>query len=304
MKPATSAQALVVSGYLGAGKTTLVRSLLEQGQREGIRTAVVSNEFGDLGIDEALLASSADMIELTGGCVCCRLSDDLVRTLQTLWERARPDRVIVETSGVALPYDTLINFWRDPVRAWATDELAVVVASAVQLAEERDLDATFQDQVCSADLVVLSKVDLVEPAALGRALTRLEAMQPGLEVVRSARGRVDSRLLFPPPSAEEPASRTRKPPPERAHPHHEDEFESREIVVAAGVDPAELAESLQRRRATRVKGFVETAAGLRLVQGVGGHVEVSAPERTPPPQLVGRLVAIERKRSAKGETSR
>jgi cobalamin biosynthesis protein CobW len=103
------AQALVVSGFLGSGKTTLVRRLLEDGQREGIRTAVVSNEFGALGIDEALLAGTAhavsdgsgvDFVELAGGCVCCRLSDDLLRTLHELWTRTHPERVIVETSGV------------------------------------------------------------------------------------------------------------------------------------------------------------------------------------------------------------
>src|SRR6185369_16467833 len=127
------AQCLVVSGFLGSGKTTLVRSLLEQGQKDGIRTAVVSNEFGELGIDEALLASAeGDFVELAGGCVCCRLSDDLLRTLQQLWERSRPERVIVETSGVALPYDTLINFWRDPVRSWAIDASSAVVVSARQ----------------------------------------------------------------------------------------------------------------------------------------------------------------------------
>ena len=145
------AQALVVSGFLGSGKTTLVRHLLEEGQRQGVRTAVVSNEFDSLGIDEALLSGVAqqvseqgvDFVELSGGCVCCRLSDDLLHTLQLLWERSRPERIIVETSGVALPYDTLLNFWRDPVRAWAVDASSVVVVSAEQVAQQRDLDATF-----------------------------------------------------------------------------------------------------------------------------------------------------------------
>src|SRR5690606_7835431 len=110
------------------------------------------NEFGALGIDEALLAGAgAEYVELAGGCVCCRLSDDLLRTLQMLWERTRPQRVIVETSGVALPYDTLLNFWRDPVRQWVRDEIAVCVVSAEQIAAGRDLDGTFADQVCSAD---------------------------------------------------------------------------------------------------------------------------------------------------------
>ena len=111
--------ALIVSGFLGSGKTTLVRHLLADAQREGARIAVISNEFGELGIDGALLSGDGDdYVELQGGCVCCRLSDELVDTLVQLRERVKPDRVIVETSGVALPFDVQMNFWREPVASW------------------------------------------------------------------------------------------------------------------------------------------------------------------------------------------
>ena len=95
---------LVVSGFLGAGKTTLVRHLLEDARREGARMAVVSNEFGELGIDQALLASPDDSyVELEGGCVCCRLSDDLIVTLQQLHDRARPDWIVEQAWGMCPP---------------------------------------------------------------------------------------------------------------------------------------------------------------------------------------------------------
>src|SRR5919108_5791613 len=94
---------LVISGFLGSGKTTLVSYLLKEAQAKGMRIAIVSNEFGALGIDQALLAQGgAAYVELEGGCVCCQLSDELVNTLQMLWERVGPDGIIVETSGVAL----------------------------------------------------------------------------------------------------------------------------------------------------------------------------------------------------------
>ena len=160
---------LVVSGFLGAGKTTLVRHLLHDAQRTGVRVAVVSNEFGALGIDKALLGEGEEAyVELEGGCVCCQLSDTLLDTLQMLWERVRPDRIIVETSGVALPFDTQLNLWREPLSAWVDDDMAVVVVNAEQLLEGRDLEGTFEDHVSSADLLLLNKVDLIPLEALGR----------------------------------------------------------------------------------------------------------------------------------------
>ena len=88
--------ALIVSGFLGAGKTTLVQHLLEQAQAEGVRLAIVSNEFGDTGIDRALLdAGEEGFVELDGGCVCCRLSDALSETLEALLTQVRPDRLVL-----------------------------------------------------------------------------------------------------------------------------------------------------------------------------------------------------------------
>jgi len=301
MVEASSAQALVVSGFLGSGKTTLVRHLLEEIRRRGIRTAVVSNEFGELGIDEALLAdAAADYVELSGGCVCCRLSDDLLRTLQELWERARPQRVIVETSGVALPYDTLLNFWRDPVRSWACDETAIVVVNAEQVAAGRNLDAVFVDQVCSADLLVLNKTDLVGDEDCARVEAELQRMQPGVAIVHCRFGTIDERIVFPPSPTAAAAPRSardtgnageRRDHARRLH----DDYHSEELTIDVVADPESLLRRLKERGALRVKGFVATAEGVRLVQGVAGRVEMQVPSAPPPAHLVGRLVVIERK---------
>jgi len=301
------AQALVVSGFLGSGKTTLVRRLLEEGQRAGIRTAVVSNEFGELGIDQALLAGTArsvkgesgvDFVELAGGCVCCRLSDDLLRTLQELWERTHPDRVIVETSGVALPYDTLLNFWRDPVREWSVDESSVVVVSAEQVAAGRNLDRTFEDQVCSADLLLLSKTDLVSETDAARAQAIVHRLQPDVAIVRASFGEVDSRLFFPPEPGSRPLRQADAVHDHCAHVH--DEYRCEEVSFAAGVEETEVVRALEGRSALRAKGFVRTAAGLRIVQGVAGRIELSETHTEPPAALVGRVVVIEHSRAASG----
>lgn len=299
------AQVLVVSGFLGSGKTTLVRRLLEEGQRDGIRTAVVSNEFDALGIDEALMAETraasigegaedaVDFVELAGGCVCCRLSDDLLLTLQQLWERSNPERVIVETSGVALPYDTLINFWRDPVRQWAVDESSVVVVSAEQLATARDLDSTFEDQVCSADLLLLSKTDLISEEDSVRAEQTLRAMQPDVTILRAPFGDVDSRVLFPPDVGARAARQPSAGHDQHSHAH--DDYRSEELEFASGVSETELVRVLTDRAALRSKGFVNTNRGVRLVQGVAGRIELTEPLSTPPVEMLGRVVVIERR---------
>jgi cobalamin biosynthesis protein CobW len=296
-QPGSGAQCLVVSGFLGSGKTTLVRRLLEDGQASGVRTAVVSNEFGDLGIDEALLApGGGDYVELAGGCVCCRLSDDLLRTLDELWQRSRPERVIVETSGLALPYDTLLNFWRDPVRGWAQGEIAVVVVSAEQVAAGRELSGTFEDQVCSADLLLLSKTDLVDAGDAERVEARLRAMQPDVEIVRANHGEADPRVFFPPDAAGPRRARPALPGTDPKHSHDHDEFESSQLHFPPGTSASEVELVLRTRGALRAKGFVATAEGLRLVQGVAGRIELSVPSSPPPQALLGRVVVIERRR--------
>ncbi len=289
--------ALVVSGFLGSGKTTLVRRLLADAQANGVRVALVSNEFGELGIDAALLGRMRDdYVELRGGCVCCKLSDQLVETLEMLRRRVDPDRVIVETSGVALPYDTQLNFWREPVAGWIADDAVVVVVNAEQLAAGRDVEGTFEQQVSSADLVVLNQLDRVPEAAIPRLEAMLREIEPEAPLLRAVHADVDPRLLFPPdPGGKRARRRAAAPgrePPE--HDHRHERFEAEEIAVESGVTAEELLARLRQRAALRVKGFVRTREGLRVVQGVGARVELSAAEFEPPPELVGRLVVIRR----------
>jgi cobalamin biosynthesis protein CobW len=282
---------LVVSGFLGSGKTTLVRWLLEQAQASGERMAVVSNEFGDLGIDQALLGDrQAAYVELAGGCVCCQLSDELLRTLEELYRRAAPDRVVVETSGVALPSETLLTFWRDPVRAWVEEDTGVVVIDASQVAEERELEGTFEEQVTSADLLILNKIDLVDAAGLARVERRLREIEPDAPIVRATRGRVDPALLFPPPPSN--GRRERAAPAARSHRH--ERFRHRELEIPAGLPSADILERLRGLAALRIKGFVVTAEGLRLVQGVGTRVQLSPTQAEVDAGMLGRLVIIER----------
>ncbi|MED5262534.1 MAG: GTP-binding protein [Myxococcota bacterium] len=283
--------ALVVSGFLGSGKTSLVRHLLAQAVAEGLRIAVVSNEFGELGIDRELLGGGGEaFVELEGGCVCCELSDDLVETLQQLRNQVDPDRIVVETSGVALPFDTQLNFWREPVSEWIGDDMAVVVVNALQVAEERDLEGTFTDQLSSADLVVLNQVDLVEASALPGIEDRLREIEPEAPIVRCEHGGLDTRLLFP---SNRPAPDRNSPPP-KPPPHTHERFVSDSIAVEPGTAPAQLEELLHQPGLLRAKGFVETLNGMQLVQVVGRRIEWTPSEAPDDPELRNRVVFIRR----------
>ena len=174
--------AVVVSGFLGSGKTTLVRHLLADAQRSGRRAAVVSNEFGALGIDGALLSRDGDdYVELSGGCVCCRLSDELVETLQMLRERADPDLVIIETSGVALPFDVQLNFWREPISEWIETDMESAEAKSLMIKtldpngkmrrdQSKNVGQMYKFYLISTALMVL--IELVYSMFMGDTLTK------------------------------------------------------------------------------------------------------------------------------------
>jgi len=290
--PILGVPALVVSGFLGAGKTTLVKHLIDDARQQGLRLAVVSNEFGELGIDRALLQEEGGpgYVELEGGCVCCQLSGELLKTLQNLWETIRPDRIVVETSGVALPFETLMTFWREPVTEWVGESLAVVVVNAEQVAEGRDLEGTFEQQVSSADLLVLNKLDLVVEDSLACLEGKLESMAPGAPLIRSIQGQIDSQVVFPPAPAEA-TSHKRKSKPELV-PHTHEAFESQELTFPDNITPAQLLQQLQSLQALRIKGIVNTSEGLKLVQGVGPRVDLSSPPANLPREIIGRLIVI------------
>ena len=287
---------LIVSGFLGAGKTTLVRRLLAEAQRTGLRLAIVSNEFGELGIDKALLGGSSEVyVELGGGCVCCQLSNELVDTLQMLYERVQPDRIVIETSGVALPFDVHLHLGRDPVRHWIGDDLVVVVVNAEQVLQGRDLAGTFEDQATSADILILNKLDLLPPDQLGEVESRLREIEPEAPIVHAEHGDVDPIVLFPPDAAGAPRERPAAVEP-RPHQHLHEVFAAEVLDWPAGGEPADIEQQLAALGALRVKGFVRTAEGLRVVQGVGSRVELAAPADQPPPELIGKVVVIRRVR--------
>jgi G3E family GTPase len=167
-----------------------------------------------------------------------------------------------------------------------------VVVNAEQLEAGRDLEGTFEDQVTSADLLVLNKLDLVPAVRLGALEARLRALEPDAPIVRAVHGRVDPRLLFLPAES----SRSPRPAP-AAHSH--EAFEAEELRIEPGIEPDALLARLRALGALRAKGFVSSKRGVELVQGVGARVEL-APARGVDPALIGRVIVIRRRAGASG----
>lgn len=283
--------ALIVGGYLGSGKTTLVAHLLASAQAEGIKLAIVSNEFGDTGIDRALLdAGEEGFVELDGGCICCRLSDALPETLETILTTVQPDRLVLETSGVALPGEVVLQFWRPPLRQLVTDEVVVVVVDAERM--DGELDETFLEQVEAADLLLLNKTDLVDAPAEDAAARRLDELSEGQPVFRTAHCVIEPSLLYPPDPTG--VRRRRRDPEATPRPHVHETFNTTELDFPDVVDPDVLLHEVGALGAIRAKGFVRTPEGVRVLQGVGQRMQLSRPPVPVADALVGKVVVIHR----------
>jgi cobalamin biosynthesis protein CobW len=299
----------VLTGFLGAGKTTLLRSLLTQA--DGRRIAVIVNEFGDAGFDGGLVEECAakacapgDIVELTNGCICCTVADDFVPTMDKLLSRDRPlDAIVIETSGLALPQPLLKAFAWPDVRTRATVDGVVTVVDALALSEGRvtldegavaaqraaddsidhddPIEEVFEDQLACADLVVLSKSDLVSSDALAAIEARLAAvLRPGVRIVRSHGALLPSVLIGLNSAAEDDmAARAGHHGEEEEHDH--DDFDSIMVTPspATSVDAMRLrvSDALNLTGVLRVKGHarIDNRPSPVVVQAVGTRVDLS-----------------------------
>ena len=301
--------ATVVTGFLGAGKTSLLRHVLEKSQ--GRRLAVIINEFGDLGIDREIVTGCGipacreeDIVELANGCICCTVADDFLPTIKKLIDRPDPpDHIVIETSGLALPKPLVKAFDWPEVRARVTVDgvVAVVDAAAVAagrfaddpadvarqraadpaLAHDNPLEEVFEDQLACADIVVLNKRDLLSVVERARVEGEIAAsLRPGVKLVASEHGRVPVSALLGIDAAAEDDLKSRKSHHDAAGLDHDhDDFTSFAVTLGpvTGVDGliVRLGKIVARHDILRVKGFLDVPGKARrqVVQGVGGRFQ-------------------------------
>jgi cobalamin biosynthesis protein CobW len=296
----------IVTGFLGAGKTTLIRHVIANAQ--GRRLAVIVNEFGDVGIDGEILkgcGSAAcpeeNIVELANGCLCCTAADEFVPALDAILARDGVEHIVIETSGLALPKPLVQAFHWPAIKSRVTvDGVVVVVDGAAlaggrvahdlnALAEQRSADTAlthddpieevFEDQIACADLVVLNKSDLIDAAGIAKAQAMIaEALPRSVKVIAVAGGKVDQKLLLGLGVGTEHDIDNRHTRHDDEEEHDHEDFDSFVVPLGEIADPSALAARVtalaEKFDVLRVKGFAAVAnKPLRLlVQAVGSRV--------------------------------
>jgi cobalamin biosynthesis protein CobW len=296
----------IVTGFLGAGKTTLIRHVIANAN--GRRLAVIVNEFGDVGIDGEILKGCGNaacpeenIVELANGCLCCTVADEFVPALDAILARDGVEHIVIETSGLALPKPLVQAFHWPAIKSRVTVDGVVVVVDGAALAAGRvahDLKAlarqraddtslthddpieeVFEDQIACADLVVLNKRDLIDAAGIEKARAAIAAVLPrSVKVVAVADGNVDQAMLLGLGVGTEDDIANRRTRHDAEEEHDHDDFDSFVVPLGEVTDPSALAARVaglaENFDVLRVKGFAAvTDKPLRLlVQAVGPRV--------------------------------
>ncbi|WP_416915482.1 MAG: cobalamin biosynthesis protein CobW [Roseicyclus sp.] len=297
----------VITGFLGSGKTTLISQLMKN--PGGKRLAIVVNEFGDVGVDGEILKGCAipecpveNIVELANGCICCTVADDFIPTIEALMALdPRPDHILIETSGLALPKPLLKAFDWPAIRSKITVDGVIALADAEAVAagrfapdvaavdaqrladdsidHETPLSEVFEDQIACADIVLLTKPDLAGPEGVARARALIESEAPRkLPIIEVAEGTVDPRVILGLEAAAEDDMDARPSHHDGHDDHEHDDFDSIVVDIPEITDPAELVARItdlaQRQNILRVKGYAAVAGKpMRLlVQAVGARV--------------------------------
>ncbi|MDH5747963.1 MAG: cobalamin biosynthesis protein CobW, partial [Rhodospirillales bacterium] len=300
--------ATVISGFLGAGKTTLIRHLLENA--DGRRIALIINEFGDLGIDREILTGcgiescdEGDIVELANGCICCTVADDFLPTMESLLNRdTPPDHIVIETSGLALPKPLIKAFTWPEVRSKVTVDGVIAVVDgpavaaglfaddpvAVQALRDADpsyehdnpLEEVFTDQLLAADMILLNKSDLLVDGEEARVKSDITAqVREGVHVLSTRHGRVSVEVLLGLKAAAEDDLAARPSCHDGEDEHDHDDFDSFIVALADVADPAALesriAAAIRDHPILRIKGFVHVPGSdmRHVVQAAGPRIE-------------------------------
>ncbi|MEC7195274.1 MAG: cobalamin biosynthesis protein CobW [Pseudomonadota bacterium] len=315
----------ILTGFLGAGKTTLIRNLILKNKSK--KLAVIINEFGDLGVDGEIVKQCSDetcpeenILELANGCICCTVADDFIPTMKSLLEgQYLPEHILIETSGLALPKPLLKAFEWPEIRSRLTVDsvLAVVDAEAVvngifapqmstELEEKQNqtyvehetpLSEVFEDQINCSDVVLLTKPDLVKNISDARNII-IKEMERNVPILEVQNGDIGADVILGVNAAAETDLDNRRSHHDGFDDHEHDDFDTFSITVPKILDVEKfkivLEKLIRENDILRIKGFlrVESKPLNLLVQGVGKRLSVNFTDTKIPVENTGNLVFI------------
>jgi len=262
---------LLVSGFLGAGKTTLIKHLLTSEIGWIGKVAVIVNEVGEVGIDGTLLSGqNVDMVELTSGCICCTIQTDFIKAVQEIRDRVDPDFLVVEATGVAQPGDMFDILFYSPLSDFTALKNMVTVVDADFFKAREVLGTFYNNQIRFSDTLILNKVDLVKPSLLSEIEGLLRETNPGARILTAKYCKVDPSRLF------HGYSQVRKEPHhEHAghHDHHEWGFQSFSFKDERPMDKRGLETFMESLPSNlfRLKGWVRFPDSSAFLDFAGGR---------------------------------
>jgi G3E family GTPase len=186
----------IITGFLGSGKTTLLNHILQN--QQGIKTAVLVNEFGEIGIDNDLIvATGEDMVELNNGCICCTINEDLVNAVHKVLARSEQiDYLVVETTGVADPLPVALTFLGTELRDVTRLDSIITLVDAANFSIDLFNSEAAQSQITYGDIILLNKTDLVDEADADLLEVRLRDMKEGARIIRTTKSQVSLPMIL------------------------------------------------------------------------------------------------------------
>lgn len=186
----------IITGFLGSGKTTLLNHILQN--QEGLKTAVLVNEFGEIGIDnELVITTEEDMVELNNGCICCTINNDLVEAVYKVLERQdKVDYLVVETTGLADPLPVALTFLSTELRDLTRLDSIITMVDAANYSLDLFNSQAAHSQIAYGDVIILNKADLVDEADLDALEVRIRDIKEGARILRTTRSQVPLPLIL------------------------------------------------------------------------------------------------------------
>ncbi len=186
----------IITGFLGSGKTTLLNHILQN--QQGIKTAVLVNEFGEIGIDNDLIVETGeDMVELNNGCICCTINEDLVNAVHKVLARSEQiDYLVVETTGLADPLPVALTFLGTELRDLTRLDSIITLVDAENFSLDLFNSEAAQSQITYGDIILLNKVDLVDEADVDLLEVRIREMKEGARIIRTSKSAVSLPMIL------------------------------------------------------------------------------------------------------------